>query len=68
MARSTKTSREYAFTVSYEPMGGGFQVTVPTLPGLVTFGRTFEEAREMARDAIECQVGASRHDSLSRAF
>ena len=31
---------------------GGFVVTCPALPGLVTEGDTLEEAREMARDAI----------------
>jgi antitoxin HicB len=30
----------------------GYQVTVPSLPGLITFGRTLEEAREMAEDAV----------------
>ncbi len=30
----------------------GYQVTVPLLPGLITYGRTMTEAREMARDAI----------------
>ena len=32
---------------------GGFTVTVPKLPGLVTEGDSFEEAVEMARDAIK---------------
>jgi antitoxin HicB len=31
-------------------------VTVPLLPGLVTYGRTLSEAREMARDAIRCHL------------
>jgi|SRR3989441_6085570 len=34
----------------------GYQVTVPLLPGLITYGRTLAEAREMARDAILCHV------------
>jgi antitoxin HicB len=34
----------------------GYQVIVPLMPGLVTFGRTLEEAQEMARDAIECHI------------
>ena len=34
----------------------GYQVTVPVLPGLITFGRTLEEAREMAQDAIRCHL------------
>jgi antitoxin HicB len=31
---------------------GGYIVTCPALPGLVTEGDTLEEAREMAADAI----------------
>jgi antitoxin HicB len=31
---------------------GGFTATVPALPGCVTHGRTLEEAKEMAKDAI----------------
>jgi len=38
----------------------GFQVTVPVLPGLVTYGRTLAEAQEMARDAIECHIAGLR--------
>jgi len=38
----------------------GFQVTVPVLPGLVTYGRTYAEAQEMARDAIECHIEGLR--------
>jgi antitoxin HicB len=35
---------------------GGYVVTCPALPGLVTEGDTLEEAREMAVDAIRCYV------------
>jgi len=35
---------------------GGYVVTCPALPGLVTEGDTLEEAREMAADAIRCYV------------
>ena len=38
----------------------GYQVTVPLLPGLVTYGRTLAEAQEMARDAIECHIEGLR--------
>jgi len=31
---------------------GGYTVTVPVLPGCVTYGETLEEALEMAKDAI----------------
>ncbi len=38
----------------------GYQVTVPLLPGLVTYGRTLAEARAMARDAIRCHLEGMR--------
>jgi antitoxin HicB len=48
---------EYGYRVIYEPLAeGGFQVIVPALPGIVTYGRTIEEAREMAQDAISCHI------------
>lgn len=48
---------EYAYRVIYDPIEeGGYQVRVPTLPEIVSYGRTLEEAREMARDAILCTV------------
>lgn len=48
---------EYGYRVIYEPISeGGFQVIVPALPGIVTYGRTIEEAREMAMDAITCHL------------
>jgi len=34
----------------------GFQVTVPLLPGVITYGRNENEALEMARDAIVCHL------------
>jgi predicted RNase H-like HicB family nuclease len=48
---------EHGYRVIYDPLAeGGFQVIVPALPGIVTFGRTIDEAREMARDAISCHL------------
>lgn len=32
---------------------GGYVVSVPTLPGCITQGDTFEEAVEMVKDAIQ---------------
>ena len=32
---------------------GGFTVTVPSLPGCVTFGKNINEAKRMAQEAIE---------------
>ncbi|MBI1853135.1 MAG: type II toxin-antitoxin system HicB family antitoxin [Planctomycetes bacterium] len=45
--------QHYQFTVFFEPAEeGGYVVTCPALPGLVTEGDTLDEAREMAKDAI----------------
>lgn len=45
----------YAYRIIYKPLDkGGFQAVVPALPGIVTYGRTRKEAREMAEDAIVC--------------
>src|SRR5580692_6279003 len=42
------------------PEASGYQVTVPILPGLITYGRTLEEARAIAQDAIECHIEGLR--------
>ena len=53
--RGKTAKRGAALRKNSEPRSG-YQVTVPLLPGLVTYGRTLEEAQKMARDAIECHV------------
>jgi len=35
---------------------GGYTLTVPALPGLVTEGKDLEHARAMARDAVRCYI------------
>ena len=35
---------------------GGYTVTVPSLPGLVTEGKDLDHARSMAKDAIRCYI------------
>ncbi len=42
----------YRILLQKEPEGG-YTVTVPLLPGCVTYGKTIEEAKEMAKEAIE---------------
>ena len=45
--------RNYNFTVIFTPAEeGGYIVTCPALPGLVTEGDNLREARKMAREAI----------------
>lgn len=43
---------------------GGYTVTVPTLRGCVTHGRTLKEAREMAKEAIQVYVESLVDDGL----
>jgi predicted RNase H-like HicB family nuclease len=43
----------YNFTVIFTPAEeGGYTVTCPALPGIVTEGDNLREARKMAREAI----------------
>jgi predicted RNase H-like HicB family nuclease len=54
---------KWTYTIVFDPdPDGGFVVTCPALPGLVTHGETIEEAREMARDAMEGFVGVLLED------
>jgi antitoxin HicB len=49
--------RQYAYTVFFGANeNGGYTVTVPALPGLVTEGKNLEDARRMAKDAIRCYI------------
>ena len=51
------TTKEFSYTVIFEQNeNGGYTVTVPALPGLVTEGANLEEAKAMARDAIACYL------------
>ena len=57
--------KEYNYTVLYEPAEeGGYVVTCPALPGLVTEGDTLEEARAMAKDAIRTYLESLVKDGL----
>ena len=48
---------EYGYTTLFEPLPeGGFNVVVPAIPEICTYGETLDEAREMARDAIRCYL------------
>jgi predicted RNase H-like HicB family nuclease len=57
---------EIAYNVVFEPdhEAGGYVVTCPALPGLVTEGDTLEEARLMAADAIRAYLESLRDDGL----
>jgi len=45
----------YKLLINKEPEGN-YTVTVPALPGCVTFGDSIEHAIEMAKEAIELYI------------
>lgn len=46
--------KEYTYKIHLEPEPeGGFTVTVPALPGCVTWGKDYRHALAMAQEAIE---------------
>lgn len=46
-----------SYTVHFEPTEeGAYSVTVPALPGVITFGQTIEEAKSNASEAILCHL------------
>jgi predicted RNase H-like HicB family nuclease len=63
MKHKVSAGKKASYTVVFERNEeGGFTVTVPILPGLVTEGRTLKEARAMAEDAILCYLEGLRKD------
>ena len=47
----------YQIILRPEP-DGGYTVTVPALPGCVTWGKTLKQARRMAADAIQAYLAS----------
>jgi len=54
-----KSRYHYNIMLRPEPEGG-YTALVPALPGCVTYGRTVDEAREMAKDAISGYIASLR--------
>jgi len=45
----------YNYTVYFQPIPeGGYNVVVPAMPEVCTFGKTLKEAKENALEAITC--------------
>ena len=56
----------YRYNVMLRPEPeGGYTALVPALPGCVTYGRTVDEGREMARDAIVGYIASLRKHNES---
>jgi len=57
MKKTDNKLRIYNYTVIFKPLEeGGYDVIIPAIPEICTFGDTIEEAREMAGDAIKCYI------------
>ena len=56
---------ERRYTMLFEPAEeGGYVVTCPALPGLVTEGDTYEEAHQRAVEAVEVYLESLQKDGL----
>lgn len=55
---ATKRKAEiHSYTILFEPLAeGGYNVVVPAIPEICTFGKTLAEAKRMAADAIRCYL------------
>lgn len=63
MKKTLITKQVRSFTAFFDRnRNGAYTVTVPSLPGLVTEGKTMENAREMAEDAIQCYIEGLKKD------
>jgi len=51
------------FELHPEPEGG-YTVTVPSLPGCISYGETFEKAMEMIKDAMEGWLAVAREEGI----
>ena len=52
-----KQTTQFNVIFKAEPEGG-FTVSVPSLPGCITYGHTLQEAKKMSADAINCYIAS----------
>lgn len=51
------------FELQSEPEGG-YTVSVPSLPGCISYGSTFEESMEMIKDAITGWLAVAKEEGM----
>jgi antitoxin HicB len=51
------------FELQSEPEGG-YTISVPSLPGCISYGNTFEEAMEMIKDAMKGWLAVAREEGV----
>ena len=55
-------SRTYTVVLDPDPEAGGYTVTVPALPGVVTQGETVDQCIERVQEAIALHLAAMAAD------
>lgn len=43
---------------------GGYTISVPSLPGCISYGKTFEEAIDMIKDAMSGWLAVAKEEGL----
>lgn len=43
---------------------GGYTITVPSLPGCISYGESFEKAMELIKDAMEGWLAVAREEGV----
>ena len=57
VAQKSGSAGRRRYTVYFEPqMDGSYHVVFPAIPEIITFGRSLNEARRMATDALRCHL------------
>lgn len=56
------SERRYTILLDPDLETGTYTVTVPALPGVVTQGRSVEDALAMAQEAIRCHIEGLQKD------
>jgi antitoxin HicB len=51
------------FELQSEPEGG-YTISMPALPGCISYGHTFEEAMEMIKDAMKGWLAVAREEGV----
>jgi predicted RNase H-like HicB family nuclease len=62
MAKKTIKKKVYQYTAIFEPdkETGGYTVTIPSLPGCISEGDTFEEALKNIKEAANLYLGVMK--------
>jgi predicted RNase H-like HicB family nuclease len=61
----SRNGRKHRYTVFFEPqIDGTYNVVFPAIPEIVTFGRSLEEARRMAADALKLHLEGLIEDAV----